>query len=61
MELLDSWESIEEVIVSFKRYGLFYCIHTLDKTENENVIAKSMRYYKLKLLHQDGDEIKQKN
>lgn len=60
MELLDSWESIEEVIVSFKRYGLFYCIHTFDKTENEDVIAKSMRYYKLKLLHQDGDEIKQK-
>lgn len=60
MELLDSWDSIEEIVVSFKRYGLFYCINTFDKTQDTDVIAKTMRYYKLKLLHQDGDEIKQK-
>lgn len=60
MELLDSWEGIDEIIISFKRYGLLYCIHTFDKTGNEYAIARSLRYHKLKLLHQDGDEIRQK-
>lgn len=61
MELLDSWDSIEENIIYFKRYGLFYCINTFDKTYNVDIITRGMRYYKLKLLHQDGDEIKQKS
>lgn len=60
MWFLDGRESIEEIIIYFKRYGLFYCIHTFDKTENQDVITRSMRYYKMLLMHQDGYETKQK-
>lgn len=59
MELLESWESIDEVIIWFKRYGLFYCIKNFDSKTNENKdIDKAMQFYRIRIAHQDGDNQK---
>ena len=59
MELLESWESIDEVIMWFKRYGLFYCIKNFDSKEKETKeIEKAMKFYSIKIAHQDGDNQK---
>ena len=61
MEVLDSWDSIEEIIMYFKRYGLFYCINTFNKTDNVDLITEGMLFYKIRLRHPDGSETKQKS
>ncbi|MGX2972559.1 hypothetical protein [Helicobacter sp. T3_23-1059] len=59
MELLESWESIDEVIIWFKRYGLFYCIKNFDsKTKENKEIEKAMKFYSIRIAHQDGDNQK---